>query len=179
MSGQVAQRVRVHVRCRSRQTGVPEGVEREICDLRQRTGLGMLLLQGGLLDVAAPGRRREHPLAFRRRTPRFQDGHRPLRQRDRAPCVFGLTKRNVDRTVPNVFPPKAEALFRPETAIDQDRRNVPQQVRITRAVRLGPPEVEPFRKMGANALYESLVVGEEPEVEQVLQPEQQRECLRG
>ena len=40
------------------------------------------------------------------------------------------------RTVPNVFPPKAEALFRPESAVDQDRCDVPEQVRIARFNRL-------------------------------------------
>lgn len=76
--------------------------------------LRMLLLQGGLLDVPAASRCRKHPFAFRRRPPRFQDGRRPLCQRDRAPCVLGFAERDVNRAVLNVFPPQAEALFRPQ-----------------------------------------------------------------
>ncbi len=62
--------------------------------------------------------------------PRVQNGRRPLRQRDRAPCVFGLAKRDVDGPVPNVFPPQAEALFRPQAEIDQNGRHVTKQVRV-------------------------------------------------
>jgi hypothetical protein len=83
---------------------VAEGVEWELRDLRQRAGLRMLLLERRLLDVAATRWLREDPFAVGRRAPRFQDVRRPLRQRDRAPGVFGFAVWDVDRTVLDVFP---------------------------------------------------------------------------
>jgi hypothetical protein len=72
-----------------------EGVERELRDLGQRARLRMLLLQGGLLDAAAAGRGWKRPFAFHHRAPRFQDGRRPLRDRDRAAGIFGFSERDV------------------------------------------------------------------------------------
>ena len=120
----------VHVRRPSRQAGVPEGVQRELRDVRQGARLGMLLLERGLLDVAAPGRGRKHPLAFDQRPPRFQDGHRPLSHWDRPPGIFGFAERDVDSAVLDVFPSQPEALLGPQAAIDQDGRHVAKQAPV-------------------------------------------------
>ena len=47
-----------------------------------------------------------------------------------------LSKGDVESAAPDMLPPQPEALFGPEAAIDQDRRDVPQQERIARLERL-------------------------------------------
>src|SRR3989442_1267462 len=87
----------------------------------------MLFLQGRFLDVSAAGTCRKNPFAFGDRTPHLNQGRAAGRERDNAPRVLCFTEEYVDTLFAHIFPTKPEALFGPQSAVNQDGGHVPEK----------------------------------------------------
>ena len=97
---------------------MPEGVEREASTFASVHAFGCCFfsVDFSMWPLRVGAGNTHSPSAAARRI--SSNGRRPRRERDRASRVLGLAKRDVAELVPNVFPPQAETLFRPDSAVD-------------------------------------------------------------
>jgi len=88
----------------------------------------MLTLKAGRFDVAALRRSGKNPKSIDMFAAHLQDRLRALGEKDATASVVRLSISDLDHTVLAIFPPQPEALFGPNTTIDQNGANVAQEV---------------------------------------------------
>jgi hypothetical protein len=89
----------------------------------------------------------------------FPEPPSPLVSGDGPSCVLCLAKRDMKRTLTDMLPLKPETLTRPQTAVDEYRRDVPKKERVFGLDRLLPPHGRPEALKGTPIFYNPLSNG--------------------